>query len=95
MRARSNQKKKPQRRVRKWSKDVKTESTFPPRGTFTKSGEEVARIMARKEVSPGGIDSAIKMVQFFINRAGHNLQPERRRELEKAKHILRDMKQQP
>jgi hypothetical protein len=75
-------------RVRKWSKEVKTVSTFPPEGTFTKSGEEIARIMASREVSPGGIGSAIEMVQFFINRAGKKLEPDRKRELEKAKHIL-------
>ncbi len=28
--------------ARKWSKDVHTVSTFPPPGTFTKSGEQVA-----------------------------------------------------
>ena len=78
--------------VRKWSKDVKTESTFPPEGTFAKPGEQVARIMARKEVSPGGLGSAIRMVQFFINRAGQKMTGVRRRELEKAKRILRDMK---
>jgi hypothetical protein len=37
---------------RKWSADIKTDSTFPPAGTFTKPGEEVARIMATKKVSP-------------------------------------------
>src|SRR5580704_8127052 len=75
-------------KTRKWSKDIKTESTFPPEGTFTKPGGEVARIMARKSVSPRGIGSAVRMVQLFINRAGKKLSPSRRRELEKAKRIL-------
>jgi tRNA(adenine34) deaminase len=44
--------------------------------------------MARKSVSPGGLGSAIRMVQLFINRAGRNLSAARRRELEKAKRIL-------
>jgi hypothetical protein len=73
---------------RKWAREIKTVSTFPPPGTFTKPGEEVARIMARKEVSPLGLGSAIRMVQMFINRSGRNLTAERRRELEKAKRIL-------
>ena len=77
---------------RKWSRDIKTASTFPPAVTFTKSGEEVARIMARKDVSPGGIGSAIRMVQMFINRAGRKLDPERREELEQAKRILQDQR---
>jgi hypothetical protein len=73
---------------RKWSADVKTDSTFPPAGTFTKPGEEVARIMATRKVSPLGLGSAIKMVQMFINRSGRNLDAQRRKELEKAKRIL-------
>jgi hypothetical protein len=72
----------------KWSAGVKTDSTFPPVGTFTKPGDEVARIMATRKVSPGGLGSAIKMVQMFINRSGSNLSAARKRELEKAKRIL-------
>ncbi len=72
----------------KWSAGVKTDSTFPPAGTFTKPGDEVARIMATRKVSPGGLGSAIKMVQMFINRSGINLSAARKRELEKAKGIL-------
>lgn len=82
------QAKRATRPKRKWSRYVRTESTFPPSGTFTRPGEEVARIMARKSVSPGGLGSAIRMVQLFINRAGRNLSAARRRELEKAKRIL-------
>jgi Protein of unknown function (DUF3175) len=76
------------KRKRKWSKNVKTESTFPPKGTFTKPAAEVARTMARKSVSPGGLGSAIRMIQMFINRAGKGLTSSRERELEKAKKIL-------
>ncbi len=75
-------------KAQKWSREIKTASTFPPPGTFTKPGEEVARIMARKEVSPRGLGSAIRMVQMFINRSGKNLSAQRRSELEKAKRIL-------
>jgi tRNA(adenine34) deaminase len=73
---------------KKWSGRVKTVSTFPPEGTFTKSAEEIARIMASKRVSPKGIGSGIRMVQFFINRAGKGLSAIRRRELERAKKLL-------
>ena len=73
---------------RKWSRTITSDSTHPPKGTFTKSGEEIARIMARKSVSPGGLGSAIKMVQMFINRGGKNLSAARKRELQKAKRIL-------
>ena len=65
-------------------------STFPPPGIFTKSAEEIARTMARPDVSPKGIGSAIRMVQYFINRSGRNLTPERRKALERAKRILQE-----
>ena len=73
---------------KKWSHQVKTVSTFPPEGTFTRDAETIARIMASKKVSPKGLGSGIRMIQFFINRAGRNLPASRKQELEKAKQIL-------
>jgi len=73
---------------RKWSAKVKTVSTYPPRSIFTKSASQIAKAMASKRVSPKGIGSGIRMIQFFINRAGKSLSAARRRELEKAKQIL-------
>ena len=73
---------------RRWSRDVKTVSTDPPEGLFTRDAATIARTMARKEVSPRGIGSGIRMIQFFINRAGKNLSAERKEELEKAKRLL-------
>jgi hypothetical protein len=75
----------------RWAQKIKTVSTFPPPGTFTRPGEEVAKIMARKDVSPLGLGSAIRMVQMFINRSGKNLSARRKRELEKARKILQRM----
>ena len=46
--------------------------------------------MASKKVSPKGIGSGIRMIQYFINRAGKNLSATRKRELEKAKRILQE-----
>jgi hypothetical protein len=76
------------RSPRRWVRKVKTDSTAPPRGTFTGSATQIARTMARKDVSPKGIGSGIRMIQYFINRGGRNLSPTRRRELERAKRIL-------
>jgi tRNA(adenine34) deaminase len=73
---------------KRWVRNVKTVSTFPPEGLFTRDAKTIARVMATKKVSPGGLGSAIRMVQFFINRAGKNLPPDRRQELEKAKGLL-------
>jgi len=67
---------------------VKTVSTFPPEDLFTKDARTIARVMASKKVSPKGIGSGIRMIQFFINRTGKNLSPERKKELEKAKQLL-------
>jgi hypothetical protein len=75
---------------RRWVRDVKTVSTFPPPGLFERDAETIARVMATKKVSPKGIGSGIRMIQFFINRAGKNLPARRRRELERAKRILQE-----
>ncbi|AFU58789.1 protein of unknown function DUF3175 [Candidatus Nitrososphaera gargensis Ga9.2] len=73
---------------KRWVSKVTTESTFPKKGIFTKDAETIARHMASKKVSPKGIGSGIRMIQYFINRAGRSLPASRRRELEKAKRIL-------
>ena len=73
---------------KKWVRHVKTVSTFPPKDLFTKDAQTIARTMASKKVSPKGIGSGIRMIQFFINRAGKNLPAGRKRALEKAKRIL-------
>jgi len=73
---------------KRWVRNVKTVSTDSPEGIFTKDAETIARTMAREEVSPKGIGSAIHMVQYFINRAGKDLPAGRKRELEKAKKLL-------
>ncbi len=77
---------------KKWVQTVRTVSTAPPKGIFTKNAETIAREMARLDVSPKGIGSAIRMVQYFINRSGKALSKERRKELEKAKKLLQQMK---
>ena len=74
----------------KWVQSVKTVSTFPPEKIFTQDAETIARAMSKKEVSPKGIGSAIKMIQYFINRSGKTLSKERKLELEKAKKLLQE-----
>jgi hypothetical protein len=75
---------------KRWIRGVKTVSTYPPQDLFTQDAQTIARMMASKKVSPKGIGSGIRMIQFFINRAGKNLPAERKRELEKAKRILQE-----
>ncbi|HEY6306268.1 MAG TPA: DUF3175 domain-containing protein [Candidatus Angelobacter sp.] len=80
--AQKNKKKK------KWIASVKTVSTYPPPGLFTKSAATIARALASKSVSPKGPSSGMRMLTFFMNRAGRGLSEQRRAELEKAKSLL-------
>jgi len=81
--------KKPEKKHR-WVSSVKTVSTFPPEGTFTKDARTIARIMARKDVSPKGIGSGIRMIQYFINRGGKGLSATRKKVLHRAIEILQE-----
>ncbi len=73
---------------KRWVAKVKTASTYPPEGLFTKSAATIARTLASKKVSPKGPASGMRMLTFFINRAGSGLSAERRAELKKAKELL-------
>jgi hypothetical protein len=72
----------------RWVAKVKTDSTHPRAGLFTKSAATIARSLASKKVSPKGPSSGMRMLTYFINRAGKGLTATRRRELEKAKSLL-------
>jgi tRNA(adenine34) deaminase len=74
--------------ARKWVSKVKTVSTYPPEGLFTKDAETIARQLASKKVSPKGPGSGMRMLTYFINRAGRGLSKSRRAELERAKKLL-------
>jgi Protein of unknown function (DUF3175) len=74
--------------ARKWSAKVTTDSTHPPKGLFNKSAAAIARSLASKRVSPKGPGSGMRMLTFFINRAGKNLSVTRRKELARAKKLL-------
>src|SRR5713101_1887662 len=75
---------------RKWIAGVKTDSTHPPEGLFTKNASAIARTLASKRVSPKGPVSGLRMLTYFINRAGKGLSSTRRAELKKAKSLLLD-----
>src|SRR5919108_2008494 len=63
---------------RKWSGAVTTDSTHPPAGLFTKDAATIARSLASPRVSPKGPGSGMRMLNFFVNRAGRQLSPTRR-----------------
>ncbi len=89
MATRRRRKKAARRKTRYWSHTVKTVSTYPPKGLFTKDARTIARSLASKRVSPKGPSSGLRMLSFFINRAGRQLTPSRRAELERAKRLMR------
>jgi tRNA(adenine34) deaminase len=73
---------------KKWSAKVDTDSTHPEEGLFNKSASTIAKALASEKVSPKGPASGMRMLNFYINRAGKNLTQERHAELEKAKTLL-------
>jgi hypothetical protein len=73
---------------KRWVRKVETDSTHPPPDTFKQDAETIAQTMASKKVSPKGVGSGIRMVQYFINRGGKNLPKSQKAELEKAKRLL-------
>ena len=86
-RRRSNHRSKPSPGKR-WVARVKTESTFPPQGLFSRDAATIAKSLASKRVSPKGPGSGMRMLTYFINRGGRGLSPRRRAELERAKKLL-------
>ena len=74
--------------AKKWVGKVKTVSTYPPEGLFTKDAETIARQLASKKVSPKGPGSGMRTLTYFINRGGKGLSKSRKAELERAKKLL-------
>jgi hypothetical protein len=74
--------------TRKWSAAVDTDSTHPREGLFNKDARTIARELASKKVSPKGPSSGMRMLTFYINRAGKNLPEKRLKVLEEAKELL-------
>lgn len=85
------------RDARKWSAEVTEHSDALDleQDVFKqRSAKKIARSLKRSARSStrrksGAFRSAMSMLTFYINRAGRNLSPTRRRALEKAKDELR------
>lgn len=73
---------------KRWVANVRTDSTHPPAGLFTRNAATIARTLASKKVSPKGPGSGMRMLTYFLNRGGRGLTPARRAELQKAKSLL-------
>src|ERR1700751_4947102 len=74
--------------TRKWSAGVTTDSTHPQQGLFNQDARTIARELASKRVSPKGPSSGMRMLTFYINRAGKNLPEKRLKVLQEAKDLL-------
>ena len=81
-------KRKKARTTKRWVAGVTSDSTHPPPGLFTEKAATIAQVVASKKVSPKGPGSGMRMLTYFINRAGRGLSAKRRAELERAKVLL-------
>ncbi len=81
-------KKSGRKQVNKWSASVTSDATHPEAGLFKQDAQTIAMHLASRQVSPKGPAQGMQMLNFYINRAGHNLTEERRKVLEHAKEIL-------
>jgi tRNA(adenine34) deaminase len=79
------------RKPRCWVTTVTTVSTKPPPGLFTRDAATIARVLVSPRVSPKGPTSGLRMLSFYINRAGRQLSRSRRAELDRAKRLMRGM----
>src|SRR6202789_1705546 len=77
--------------VKKWSAGVTSDSTHPHEGLFNENAPTIADELFSKKVSPKSPASRMRMLNFYINRAGKNLSAERHKELERAKAILSEI----
>jgi tRNA(adenine34) deaminase len=76
------------RKRNRWVTKVTTDSTHPQKGLFTQDPAMIAGSLASKKVSPKGPASGMRMLTYFINRAGKGLSASRRAKLERAKTLL-------
>ncbi|MGQ0703420.1 MAG: DUF3175 domain-containing protein [Gemmatimonadales bacterium] len=84
------------KRARRWSQRITRTSNALDleRGVFTRDAKSIARSLKRsaerssRRKSPP-FQSAMSMLNLYINRAGKQLPPTRRRKLEAAKRELR------
>jgi hypothetical protein len=86
------------RTVRRWSKDVTEHSNaldLEPHLFASDSPEEIAASLKRSALGSRrrkgtAFQSAMSMLNFYLNRAGRNLPKKRRATLERAKGKLRE-----
>lgn len=69
-----------------WSKDVIPKWT-PPKGLFKENAKKIVDVLYKESDS---LKTAMSRLNFYINRAGKKLPEQDKKELEKAKKLLRE-----
>jgi Protein of unknown function (DUF3175) len=64
------------------------ESRLSPIALFAQDAETIADSLASTTMYPQGPVSGMRILTFYINRAGRGMSASRRRNLEKAKKLL-------
>jgi len=70
-----------------WSGEVTTK-WHPPEGLFTKDAKTIAQALYR---ASRDLRQAMSRLNFYVNRAGKNLSPERKKTFEQVKELLRKL----
>lgn len=72
-----------------WVHTVTTDIVAVPKGTMTKSPQQVAKILLKYNKFPGAHGSINRFIQYHINRAGRGMSEETKAKLKKAQEIIR------
>ncbi|HEV2326462.1 MAG TPA: DUF3175 domain-containing protein [Terracidiphilus sp.] len=67
---------------------MKPDSDRMPANLFAEPPEKIVEVLSSREVFPQGAASGMRVLSFYISRAGKGLSISRRRRLEKAKKLL-------
>jgi hypothetical protein len=67
---------------------LKDDIIHMPVGLFAQDPETIAASLASKEVSPQGPATGMRLLMFYITRAGRRLSASRLKKLEKARKLL-------
>lgn len=67
---------------------MKEDIIHMPVGLFAQDPETIAASLASKEVSPQGPATGMRVLTFYITRAGRRLSASRLKKLEKARKLL-------
>ena len=64
---------------------LRTSAVKFPRGIMSKSTMEIYRAATNKKYAPKGLGSAIKFIQYYLNRGGDNIPFSQRNKIENYK----------